>query len=141
MKNLCAVIFICGAFHASAQNEGICGKVLWVEGNQMPGPGLKTPAKTVVREIHVYEVATMQQTTRENGLFKEIRTNLIATTFSKRDGTFKIKLPSGKYSVFTKEEGGLFANLFDEKGAINPVTVERGKFTNLTISVNYKAAY
>jgi hypothetical protein len=142
MKTIVIIVFICLAGQVSAQKQGICGKVLWLEGNQMPGPGPARPkAKGVVREIHIYEVATLQDANRENGFYKEIKTDLVAKTFSESDGSYKVKLPPGRYSVFTKEPEGLFANLFDQTGAINPVTVETGKFTTHDLSVNYKAAY
>lgn len=143
MKAIFIILFLFATVAANAQNQGICGKVVWVEGNQMPGPGPGTRPKPkgVVREIHVYEVTTLQQTLRENGFYKEIKTTLVAKTVSRQDGSYKVELPPGRYSVFTKEAEGLFANLFDQTGAINPVVVEAGKFTNLDLSVNYKAAY
>lgn len=143
MKSILIILSVYAAWHLNAQQQGICGKVSWVEGNQMPGPGphARPKAKGIAREIHIYEAATLQQAVRENGFYKDIKTTLVAKTTSKADGSYKVKLPPGRYSVFTKESNGLFANLFDQTGAINPVTVEAGKFTILDISVNYKAAY
>jgi hypothetical protein len=141
MKNFIAVVLCLIIINASAQKQGICGKVIWEEGNQMPGPGKKNTGKGIAREIHVYEMTTMEQTTRQNGFYKEIKTRFVASTVSKADGSYKLKLPPGKYSVFTKEPEGLFANLFDQNGGINTVEVTAGKFVPLEIKVNYKAAY
>lgn len=142
MKYLVIMLLISLGIPAAAQKQGICGKVLWVEGNQMPGPGRKPSAGTgVVREILVYEPVTRENTTQQNGFYANINAKLVATGKSKADGSYKIKLPPGKYSVFVKEPGGLFANLFDHNGAINTVSVEKGRFTNFHIKVNYKAAY
>lgn len=127
--------------YTDVSRQGICGRVTWVEGNQMPGPGSRPKPQGVIREIHVYEITTASQVTRTGGLFSEVKSKLVAQAFSKADGSYKISLPPGEYSVFTKEEQGLFANIYDHKGAINPVVVERGKFTTLNISINYKAAY
>ena len=77
----------------------------------------------------------------ENGFFKDIQTPLVTKVLSKPDGSFKLRLPPGKYSVFVKEEDGLFANLFDKNNAINPVTVKEKQYSWLPINVDYKAAY
>lgn len=131
-----------GSVLANAQNQGICGKVIWVEGNQMPGPGKKSTANPgVERELHVYEAVTSHQAGQANGFYTDIKTKLIAKVKSKADGTFKIKLSPGVYSVFTKESEGLFANTFDQNGVINAVVVDKGKFTKTDIIINYKAAY
>ncbi len=125
-----------------AQKQGICGKVTWVEGNQMPGPGVKrTEGTGIVREIYVYELTTRNEATQGNGLYKEVSSTLVAKGKSNKRGEYRIKLPPGTYSVFTKEPDGLFANVFDAKGSINPVTVRSDDFTILNIVINYKAAY
>ena len=142
MKYLVVMFLISFAIPAAAQKQGICGKVLWVEGNQMPGPGRKADTgRGIEREILVYEPVTRENTTQQNGFYANINGKLVATGKSKADGSYKIKLPPGRYSVFVKEPDGLFANLFDHNGAINTVSVEKGRFTDFNIKVNYKAAY
>ena len=127
----------------STNLQGIKGQVFWVSGNQMPGPNVsKTPPKGVQREIHIYELTTTKQvelTTK--GFFKNFSTELIMTITTKQDGSFKVKLPAGSYSVFVKESEGLYANLFDENNAINPVHVVSKEYVWLPITVNYQAAY
>src|SRR5687768_15972159 len=103
MRNVGFVILYKSTLNVFNQKQGNCGKVTWEEGNQMPGPGKKNTAKGVAREIHVYEVTTLKETVQENGLFKEIKTPFVGKTVSEADGSFKLKLPPGKYSVFTKE--------------------------------------
>lgn len=135
------ILIVAAIFYSDAAKQGICGKITWVEGNQMPGPGSRPKPQGVVREIYVYEITTSDQVKRDGGFFSEVRSKLVAQAFSKADGSYKISLPPGEYSVFTKEEKGLFANIYDHKGAINTVIVEQGKYTTLNISINYKAAY
>jgi hypothetical protein len=129
------------SFYGFSQKQGICGKVLWVEGNQMPGTSKRTPPQGVIREIYVHQVTTLKQTSRADGFFVNISTPLIGKTTSRADGSYEINLPPGKYSVFIKEQHGFFANIFDQDVAINPVTVEVNEMISLTISINYKAAF
>lgn len=142
MRSIFMITLIFAACQVSAQKQGICGKIFWIEGNQMPGPGMKTSGKKgTAREIHIYEPVNFQQAVQVNGFYKDIKTKLVAKAQSQPDGSFKIKLPPGTYSVFTKEPEGLFGNTFDQNGVINSVTVIAGKFTKTDIIINYKAAY
>ncbi len=135
------LLFLLNGLSSDAPKQGICGKITWIEGNQMPGPGPRPKPQGIIREILIYEVATREQATQQRGFYETVNTKLVGKTVSKADGAYKISLPPGRYSVFIKEEKGLFANIFDQDGAINPVTVETGKFSTLNISINYKAAY
>lgn len=136
-----SIIFFSVAY-AHAQKQGLCGKVVWVSGNQMPGPGLKSSAaKGIVREVYIYEATNTAQTTGENGFYKTVQTKLIKKLKTKKDGRFSVSLPVGTYSVFVKEPNGLWANSFDGEGRINPVIINAKSCTSLTITVNYEAAY
>jgi hypothetical protein len=66
---------------------------------------------------------------------------MIKKVSSNRRGKFKVKLPPGEYSLFIKEKEGLFANRFDQNNRINAVEVKPGKFTRITILVDYEATY
>jgi hypothetical protein len=125
-----------------AQSQGICGSVLWVQGNQMPGPDKSIAAgKGVKREVHIFQKTTVNQTTQQGVFFSEIKTPKVKVITTKRNGSFKVKLEPGTYSLFVKEEEGLFANSFDGQQCIQCITVNPGKFSKTTIEVNYKAAY
>lgn len=126
----------------NAQKQGICGKVIWTSGNQMPGPGLKSSKSAgIVREVYIYEATSTTKVTEAGGFYSSVQTKLIKKVKTKKDGTFNVKLPAGTYSVFVKEEQGLWANIFDGQGIINPVTVAAKTCTQFTINVNYQAAY
>lgn len=137
-----SIVFISFTSNAVAQKQGICGKVTWISGNQMPGPGLKSSsAKGIVREVYIYESTTNAQTVQENGFYTSIQTKLVKRVKTKKDGSFSVNLPVGTYSVLIKEAPGLWANSFDGQGQINPITVEANTYMTLTINVNYQAAY
>lgn len=124
------------------QKQGIQGQVFWVSGNQMPGPDKAVSAQQgTAREIYVYNAVTLPSTQRQDGFFQTIDAVLITQVMTEPDGTFKIKLPPGRYSLFTREEKGLFANLFDQNGCVNCVTVEPKKYSWVTITVDFEAVY
>jgi hypothetical protein len=125
-----------------AQKQGIKGQVFWLSGNQMPGPGKNSaPQQGIVREIHIYKVATMNDVVIEDNYYSQVKTELVAKVTSVRDGYFKVRLEPGEYSVFTVEPKGLFANMFDAQNRINPVIVKPNKFSWVTITIDYEAAY
>ena len=74
-------------------------------------------------------------------LYSKVNTPLIQKIKTDENGAFQAELKPGKYSLFVREKDGLFANVFDGQGIINPVTVEAGKFTDIVIKVNYKAVF
>lgn len=125
-----------------AQCSGIKGKVEWISGNQMPGPD-KPVGKTIniQREIWIYEAVSIDQVKSDGVFFSEIPTKLVKKAKTKSTGNFKVKLPPGEYSIFIKEENGLFANRFDGQSRISYVEIKRGKFTQMNIRIDYEAAY
>lgn len=140
LSSLILIILLTG--QVMAQKQGICGKITWTSGNQMPGPGLKSSKpQGIVREIYIYQATTIAQTPQKDGFYSAVQTKLVKKIKSKKDGSFSVKLPPGTYSVFTKEAKGLWANTFDGQGIINPVTVSLENYTELTLNVNYEAAY
>lgn len=146
MKVLSLLVFLLGiAATASAQaQQGIRGTVVFKSGNLMPGPGRTPPAgKPVRRELFVYEPTKMaQMKTRADGFYEAVQTRLIKRAWSDQQGRFRITLPPGQYSVLVKEpEKGLFANVFDGEMNAFPVEVKAGRFTTVSLEINYAAAY
>lgn len=142
MQILSILLIAVSTLHLTACEQGIKGQVLWLSGNQMPGPGTaKRPPHGIKRNIFVHKATGLTDVTQNDRFYSNIRTELVAKTTSDKDGFFKIDLPPGEYSIFVEEPGGYFANLFDEKGRINVVKVNPGKYTQHTITVDYEAAY
>jgi hypothetical protein len=124
-------------------SQGISGKVLWFEGDLMPGID-KEPVEgvPVEREIYIYRpTRTDQAELQDHVFYSEIRTELVKKINTGPEGKFTAKLEPGLYSLFVKEPRGLFANRFSEEGYINPVRVIKGEVTPLTIRIDYRAAY
>lgn len=143
MKVLSAgLLLLLFSFITYAQQQGITGRVEWLSGNQMPGPG-KSPGKPkpIKREIWIYEPVFAHQTKSEGVFFSEITSELITKVKSGCRGRFRVKLPPGEYSLLIKENNGLFANRFDGQNRINCIAVKPGEFTEIAIRVDYEAAY
>ena len=143
MKKLLLVLAFFGIVQfTKGPREGIQGQVFWLSGNQMPGPGKSIPPQQgVIREVVVYKAATLNDTEQNGQFFSNVKTELVTKAMSKVDGSFKIKLPPGRYSVFTREPKGLFANIIDQDGCISCVEVRPKKYSWMIITVDYEAAY
>ncbi len=142
MKSVAFLLFLISSFSGFSQKQGLQGQVFWVSGNQMPGPeSVLSPNQGAIREVLIYELTAVSDATQVGPFFRDIKTRLVISTQSKPNGSFKVKLPIGSYSVFTKERNGLYANLFDENGNINPVVIKPGKYAWKTITIDYDAAY
>ena len=141
-KLLLAMLVVVLQLPSAAQKQGIKGQVFWLSGNQMPGPGkANSPQQGIVREVFIYNATNQKDALSQDGFFNEVNSVFITKATSGPDGSFEIKLPPGRYSVFVKEEKGLCANLFDSNGCINCVTVRPKKYSWITVTVDYDAAY
>ena len=126
--------------------EGICGTLVQREGDCMPGiigEVRPNPCKLfpVKREILIYEYTKWNEAVLSNNsfvFFEKVHTKLIAKTMSDNEGFFEVKIEPGKYSVFAKEKGLLYANLGDGQGGIAPITVESSKTSEINwLQINY----
>ena len=130
-----------------ASKQGLFGKVLWVAGNQMPmiiEEGQQDDRKgprPIEREIVVFEQTRTSDTEMENGFYKNIKTKEVARFKTDKNGQFFINLKPGIYSLFTVEEDGLWANTFDGENRINPIEIKEDEISQITITINYDAAY
>lgn len=131
------------ACSSAQQRQGIKGQVLLISGNQLPGPeNTKRIHYGVQRELFIYELTTTSQVTQNaDGFFTDVETKLITTLKTKVDGSFKLRLPPGQYSVLVQEQYGLYANLFDKNNAINPIIVKENEYAWLPITIDYQAVY
>lgn len=104
-------------------------------------PDPKAKPKPIQRKVRVYPLVKFADLKLEDGLFIAIAEKPLAEVESDEKGNFSISLSPGRYSVFIVEEAGLFANVFDGDGNVNPVTVKENEWTLLDVVVNYKAVY
>ena len=120
--------------------EGIWGTLVKTEENCLPPVDANSACDQypVIREIAIYEYTTVDKTKYSGNAFSEISTKLIATTTCDEEGFFELALPPGRYSVFVKENGYLYANRFDGKAGIAPVTVESSVVSEFNLNLLYR---
>lgn len=139
----CLILF-CSYTCIFGKKEGLKGNIYRVQGNQMPAPGepstMPQPFKTT---LYIYELTNTSQVKRaaHASFYTAINTRLVKEVKSDKKGAFKVKLPPGQYSLFVKKDDLFYANLFDDKNNIAPVTVIKGKYTIVEVKADYGAVY
>jgi hypothetical protein len=124
--------------------SGLKGHVYYVAGNQMPSPDQhRASAPGMKTTLYIYQLTNISQVTRDgySPYYKTISTALVKKVETKEDGSFKVKLNPGQYSLFVKKGNVFYGNIFDEKNNIYPVTVEKGKWTEESYKADYDAVY
>jgi hypothetical protein len=146
MRHVLIILFIvligCASIPGQI-SQGIEGQILWVTGNRMPGPDRQLPPpEPVQRWVYVTPVIKMNQLPdMEEGLYPSLPVEPVDSVQTNKKGNFRLNLPTGTYSLFTREEGGYFANTFNQEGQVNPVTIKDGQVSEITIEINYSAVY
>jgi hypothetical protein len=123
---------------AGTQQQGIEGTARRISGNHMPSPKYKPgPPPGVRSTICVFRLTSQTQVTGagKTGLYRSVRTPLVQQADTDDSGHFRILLPPGTYSVFTKKGSLFYATRRDEKNNIAPVEVLPGKITRVECSV------
>lgn len=124
--------------------QSICGTVVEKRGNYMPGPDRPTPTgRPVERDVLIFPLLNINQVDAgENGFINSVRdAKPVATVKSKPDGTFCANVPPGRYSLLVREPKGLYANQSDTQNNIFPVTVEKGKRTQVKVEITHQAVF
>lgn len=123
----------------------LCGTVTEKRGNQMPTVDQpRSAGQPVVREVAAFPMVTTEQVVSdETGFITDLKGfKPVQTVKSGQDGKFCFnQLPAGRYSVLVREPQGWYSNQFDTQNHINPVTVQIGKTTTMTIEITHQAAF
>ena len=120
------------------EEQGIEGVARRIAGNHMPSPHYHPgPPAGVRATICVFRLAGEDQVTPAGGagLYSAVQTPLVRQADTDDSGRFRILLPPGTYSVFTRKGALFYATRRDEKNHIAPVTVLPGKMTRVDCSV------
>lgn len=120
--------------------QGVWGDVWFWSGNFMPVAGGEICQ--VKREVYVYELTTRSEAEQIDytSFYKGISTKLVTVVASDSDGFFQIELETGNYSLFIKEDGKFYSNVFNEIG-IFPVTIETDNVSEVRFDITYKATF
>ena len=138
----------CGIKQYSAKKgekikQGVAGQVFEVIGNQMPSIDrpMNENGSPVSATVYIYELTNHNNLTQESGIYSNISTKKVAAIKTADNGEFKIKLAEGIYSLFVKSGEGFYANLFDEKMNIHPITITKDQITTTKVKIDLKATY
>ncbi|MEO5564882.1 MAG: hypothetical protein ABIR18_15655 [Chitinophagaceae bacterium] len=132
------------AYDVSCRRSGIRGHVYIETGNRMPSPDQPRVAPQGIKtKLYVYELTNITQVVRQgmSAFYTQVPTKLIKEIETDDDGSFKVKLKPGKYSLFVKKENLFYSSMFDSENNIHPVEVKKGKMTEEVFKVNYNAVY
>jgi len=132
------IVIVAACLLAGLQSQGIEGVARRPAGNHMPSPRYHPgPPAAVKATICVFSLTNESQTIKVGnaGLFSSVQTNLLRQIDTDDSGRFRIELPPGTYSVFTKKGRLFYATRRDEKNNIAPVEVLPGKMTRVECSV------
>jgi hypothetical protein len=130
--------WLMGTGSAPKDSSGIRGFVYLVSGNRMPAPGLKSgPPKGIRTTIYIFELTNTSQVVRQgqSPYYSAVHTKLVRQADSDDSGYFKLYLPPGRYSLFTKKKELFYAGRMDESNHIAPVEVLPGKMTKVECMV------
>lgn len=106
----------------------VTGKVQRVMGNQMPSPDLENEVPGgFSTTVFFFEptLVNMGMPTGEQGVFLMTNKKLVAKVLAEKDGSFKLKISPGKYSVLLGKEGQYYSNISDLEGLINPIEINK----------------
>lgn len=127
-----------------SHNQGVKGTILFLSGNHMPSVGAPVVGdkQGVKRKLVAFPLLKMQDLTQKESFFQRPSVQPVDSIFSSDDGSFKMPLPSGSYTLMVEEKDNLFyANQFDGKGNVFPVDVKTNIFNDITFKIDYNAAY
>ncbi len=131
----------------SSLHQGIEGTVFLKAGNRMPAPNRKpsNPKVGIRATVFIYELTNISQVDRvgETPYYQAIHTRLVRQADTDDKGHFKVLLPAGHYSLFTKKDSLFYASRRDEKNNLAPTEVLPGKMTKIDCSVesDHKPVY
>lgn len=141
---LFGLVWLLPAENMKCSHSGIRGTVYLVTGNQMPSPGEPKPAPRGIKTtLYIYELTNMSQVVRTetSAFYSTIASKPVKQVETGEDGSFKVKLPPGRYSLFVKKGELFYSNIFDGENNIHPVTVVKGEYAKDEFRVDYNAVY
>lgn len=134
--SLLILIFL-SSFAALAQRSRIEGKLYWLAPSPYSASASVVAYSGIPLEIFIYELTTAAEIDYEDGLISKVHSALVHRSFTRWDGSFKIKLAPGTYSVFVLYKNRFFGNLEDSEGHISPAYVRPKSRAWITITMNY----
>jgi hypothetical protein len=119
------------------QSQGVKGLVLLEKEANMPlKGGSKRSGTPISTMVFVYESASINQLTDQQGHFtKGLNAKLIKQVRSGVDGTFKLKLKPGKYTILLGYKEGLYIPFFSGMNGVAHIEVIKHQFQEIDLSI------
>ncbi|MEQ9593143.1 MAG: hypothetical protein RLN86_11105 [Cyclobacteriaceae bacterium] len=119
----------------SAQRSGIKGQVYLISSG-----GDSTPAlyQGVPLELFVYPMISAAEVDMEDDAITKIYSQPVERIFSDWNGSFKVKLKPGSYSIFARYKNRFYGNLIDSNGNLSPAIVAEKTYAWTTITIGYQ---
>lgn len=147
LNNGKAIVFVllsAALFSCNSAKVLVAGKVQRIMGNQMPSPDLANEEPGgFSTTVYFFEptLVNMGLPTGEQGVFMMTDKKLVAKVLAEKDGSFKLKLKPGKYSVLLGKDGQYYSNLSDLEGLINPIEINKSSKKPLVLKADWGAIY
>ncbi len=147
LNNGKAIVFVllsAALFSCSSAKVLVAGKVQRIMGNQMPSPDLANEEPGgFSTTVYFFEptLVNMGLPTGEQGVFMMTDKKLVAKVLAEKDGSFKLKLKPGKYSVLLGKDGQYYSNISDLEGLINPIEINKSSKKPLVLKADWGAIY
>ena len=119
------------------QSQGIKGFVLLEKETNMPlKGGSKRSGTPISTTIFVYESAMVNQLIDQQGHFaKGLNAKLIKQVRSGVDGSFKLKLKPGKYTILLGYKEGMYIPYFSGMNGVAHIEVIKHQFQEIDLSI------
>ena len=138
------VLLVISLMGCGASKVLVTGKIQRVMGNQMPSPDLENEEPGgFSTTVFFFEptLLNMGVSTGEQGVFLMTNKKLVAKVLAEKDGSFKLKLKPGKYSVLLGKDSQYYSNISDMEGLINPVEISKSNNKRITLRADWGAIY
>ncbi|HNP94075.1 MAG TPA: hypothetical protein PKJ63_00555 [Cyclobacteriaceae bacterium] len=138
--HLFLILFLTICIPTFSQKTGVAGQLYWNQPVSNSDHLDRTiPYSGIPLEIFIHELTTMAEVDLDDDKISKIYTPLVKRVFAKWNGSFKVKLPPGQYSIFVFYKNHYFGNLQDKKGNLSPAFVEHNKKSWVTITIDYSS--
>ncbi|MFZ1808588.1 MAG: hypothetical protein WAU36_15250 [Cyclobacteriaceae bacterium] len=121
-----------------AQRYGIKGQLFWST-SESASTSQTVEYIGIPLEIFVHELTSTAEVDIVDGVITKIYTPVADRFFCKWDGSFKSKLPAGRYSIFVRYKDGFYGNLQDAADNLSPVSLGQNKSEWITVTINYSS--
>ena len=122
----------------------VTGKVKRIMGNQMPSPDVVNEEPGGFSTTIYFFAPTlmnMGMPTGEQGVFLMTDKKLVAKSLAEKDGSFKLKLKPGKYSVLLGKDGQFYSNISNLDGLINPIEINKSNKKPIVLMADWGVIY